>query len=232
MRNVVQSELSPRPEVVSPSRKDRTISTIECPTSTSYEDWEAEQAELGYTAWAGALPGRTREALCDLVWHLEQSSTQDATQRFSAAHAAQELAHDGMSFDEQARRANVDPLTIAGLFAQAKADAVPTLEAERLVRSDDWDGTLESVMETSGFGQATARYLLARIGVKTKAAEQVAAGGGLKYGPEVYERIKHLRTVEGRSYGWIGKEMGMNRTTVARMCLRRGWSLPTEGDDQ
>ena len=202
---------------------------LDCKPTTRIEDWEAEQADIGYAAWEGAL---TFEQRCSLN-QLDEALTfvSGLTGHVGGHHMydgrefAIELAAEGMTFDDMAGRLRVAPERVARLFAQTDQGADKLLAAERLVRSPEWDGTTKQITDRTGLGDASTRYLLARLNVSTKGAAQMAQGGGTKYGPEIYEAIERLRSVEGRSFGKIAKELAMDRGTVAVICRRRGYVL-------
>lgn len=213
-----------------PFLADVKLPTHDCPPGQSaIEDWEAEHAEAfgSSSPWEGALNYEDRSHVDQLREALELSSVKSATARYEGRVHAQALAQTGMSFDEIAGRCLVDPLDIARLFCKSDKLAYGTLEAERLIRSGDWDGDVQPLAALIGIdARSVHRTLLPALGITTKAGHSLRSGGGLKYSAEQYEAIRKFRTEDGRSFGWIGKQMAMDRTTVARICKRRGWELP------
>lgn len=199
---------------------------LSCPPSTAtLDEW-----------WAETFPESVnpyhQELISVLRYEIETTDSMvgesTGAHRWDGRREAIELHYASFTFDQLAEEVGCPPERIAQLFT-SKADSVSAiLEAERHIGSGDWDGEIQSLMALTGLSYDTfQKGLLPALGVRTKTQENLAGGkGGLKYGPEVYEAVERMRTVEGLSYGVIGKALAINRTTVARMCLRRGWALP------
>lgn len=213
-----------------PFLADVILPTHDCPPGASaIEDWEAEHSsEFGDSSpWSGALDYEERTALRQLREALAVRSVSSNRQRYLGRVFAELLAKHGLSFDEMAERCNARPEQVASLFCRSDDLIASTLAVERHIRSGEWDGSMETLANYSEVSvNSLHRSLLPALGIESTSARNRRAGGGLKYGPEQYEAIRKFREEDGRSYGWIGKEMAMDRTTVARICNRRGWKLP------
>lgn len=195
------------------------------PGAAPLGDWLAE-------TFPGRLTERQEQLVAVLRHEIECTDSlvgeSGGEHRWNGRTEAIELRYTGMSFDEMADHVGCEPERIAQMFCRSDETVDATLQAERHIVSGDWDGEIKSLQDLTGLSYDTFhRSLLPALGVQTKAQKNLAGRGGLKYGPEVYDAIKRMRTVEGRSYGSIAKELAIpNRTTVARICNRRGWELP------
>lgn len=214
---------------------DVVLPTTPCPpSSASIEEWEREHADnFDDSPWGDSVDYETARRLSELKHAVEGSTSivgeaRAGAHRFEGQTEASMLSHDGMSWAEMASRTGLQVEQIARLFIRSSDDWSTAVDLEAFIRSDEWDGTMAALTERSGWTRDRLNgSFLPLLGVTTKEAARVRAGGGHKYGPEIYSAIERMRTVEGRSYGKIGKELAMERTTVAAICRRRGWKVPS-----
>lgn len=137
---------------------------------------------------------------------------------------ATELAHQGWTLDEIAEAIGVRPERIARLFTNDHDRVDDYLAVDRLVRSPEWDGQIDSVQAVApDVPRPTIKQMLLRLGVQTKAAKQVRRGGGYKYTPEQYETIRHMRVDRGWSWKQIEKHTGITDSTCIKIAQRKGW---------
>lgn len=137
---------------------------------------------------------------------------------------ATELAHQGWSIDRIADAIGVPPERIARLFTNDTTRVTTYLNVDRLVRSDEWDGQIDSVQNVApDVPRPTVKQMLLRLGVQTKAAKQVRTGGGYKYTAEQYESIRRMRLDFGWSWKQIEKQTGIKDSTAIKIAQRKGW---------
>jgi hypothetical protein len=202
---------------------DVVIPTTPCPPARgTVEEWEAEMASLDHVRGDyDPLAPLVAAAKADFTWGQEEG-----TNRYGGADAVRRLAQAGASFERIAGYLDCTVEDIAFRFTRIKDEAPKFALAEAALRAFE-DGLrhdhFEAIAERTGLSLDQVKHLAQNLGLKTQAAQQLEAGGGRKYGPEVYDLIRKMRVDEGKSFGQIGKRLNMNRNTIGVICGRRGW---------
>lgn len=196
------------------SLEDVVIPDHPCPPARcSLEEWYAEAETLDYLGLK-PLWMRYRKA-----W--DERDPQDPN---AGADIVTTLGRVGYSFDKLAAVFECDVEAIVRPLA-ANDDGVERLLAvERLFRADPTKPITYYARETNETQGYVSNLLSKRLGHVFPRVKQLAQGGGVKYGPEVYEQIRHYREVQGLSYREIEKLTMIQRAVVAKICIRKGFT--------
>jgi transposase len=127
------------------------------------------------------------------------------------------LLEHGFTLHEIARMLGTSPTAVAEPLTYEATRPGVILQAEKMLR----DG-VESHRQIAKYlkvSSQTIDRLATSIGVRSKAADRRAAGGGYKHDAETLGRIEWLRS-EGHSHGAIAAMTGLSRNTVKSHCRR------------
>jgi hypothetical protein len=202
---------------------DVVIPTTPCPPARgTVEEWEAEMASLDHVRGDyDPLAPLVAAARADFTWGREQG-----TNRYGGADAVRRLAQAGASFERIAGYLDCTVEEIAARFTRFPEEAPKFAAAEGHLRALEGElshGLFGKIAEATGLSFDQVKHFARNLGLTPRATQQIEAGGGSKYGPEVYDLIRKMRVDEGKSFGQIAKRLNMNRNTIGVICGRRGW---------
>lgn len=184
------------------------------PRRSTDDEWYAEAASLPHMG----------EAFSGFVLARAQAAAADETQRTQTAallEAVPRLTRTGSTIAQAATSLGVSTRAAARALTTSDEFVDRTLEIERLLREHmDWSYRRTAATVEGGCAVGTVIRLAEMLGLERK-----SINGPRNVSAATCERV---RTMVEQSQGtpkWasIGREVGMHRSHVRRLAVRRGW---------
>lgn len=206
------------------SLDDVVIPDHPCPPSKATpEEWAAEAMELDYLhgTWTWREEAaQVQQARREYDYEVQEfhKGGKENKARYAGRTPAERLLRAGFTIDEVAARFMQSPRRIANLFT---VDAFGLLKAEPLIR----EGKLSypQIAEATGLSRHTIGNFAKIIGANGRRVNQGNNTFIQNQTPEGKRQQVRELAEAGLGPTEIGKRLGMNKSTVFRMCRREGW---------